>query len=94
MELQFLFSAHCLIMVYICIKVGKNIKRFQSYGAERLWILLITKGYISMNIIHEVKVLFSNQGLHLNQVSHKYLERFLESWSGHNFYIITGGINP
>ena len=37
----FLFSAHRLMILYM----GKHHKRFQSYEADTISIILITKGY-------------------------------------------------
>ena len=37
----FLFSAHCLMILYM----GKHHKRFQSYEADTFSIILITKGH-------------------------------------------------
>ena len=83
MELQFLLSAHHLIMVYSCVKFRENILngfRIISYRANTASILIVTNGHNSVNIAHGVIVLVfcisSDHGLHLYQVSRKYLERF------------------
>ena len=51
----------------------KYLERFKSYGADKIAILNITKGHISINIARGVTVLIlfilSNHGLHLYQVS-------------------------
>ena len=58
-------------MVNICIKFRKNIKQFQSYAADMISILIITKGHNSMNIVHGVTVLVlfttSNHCLHFTK---------------------------
>ena len=58
----------------------KYLERFQSYGADTISILIMTKGHNSTNIAHGVTVLvlltLSNHGLHLYQVSWKYLKQF------------------
>ena len=72
MELQFLFSAHRLIMVYISTKFRENILNGLSYGADTISILFITKGRNSVNIARGITVLVlctsSDHGLHLYQV--------------------------
>ena len=91
-ELQYSFSAYRLIMVYICIKFGKNIKGFQSYGAKRHLILFITKGHNSLKIIYGVKVLFSAHHLIMVYICAKFRENILNGfklWSVHNFNVIT-----
>ena len=66
-------SSNYAVMVYIRINFRKNIKRFQSYGADMIPILIFTKGHNSMNIVHKITVLglftTSNYGLHLYQAS-------------------------
>ena len=68
MELQFLFSAHRLIMIYIRAKFGENIMNGLSYGADTISILIITK---ERNSVRGITVLVlcksSDHGLHLYQ---------------------------
>ena len=45
-------------MVYICIKFGENILNgLKSFGVDMISILIITKGYNSVNIARGVTVL-------------------------------------
>ena len=76
-------------MVYICIKFGKNIKGFQSYGAEMLLILFIKKGHNSLNIIHGVKVLFSAHRLNMVYICTKFKEKYLERFQSYGAYSIS-----
>ena len=80
MELQLFFSAYHLIMVHICITFGKNIKRFQGYGAKMLLILFITKGHNSLNIIHGVNVLFYGHHLIMIYICIKFHENILKGF--------------
>ena len=57
MELQFLISAHCLIIVCICTKFGETILNGMSYGADIILILIIIKGLNSLDIARGVTVL-------------------------------------
>ena len=86
MELQFFVFAYRLIMVYIFIQFRKNIKQFQSYGADTLSILFITKVYNSLIILPGVTDLVlctsSNHCLHLYHVPGKYFERFQSYGAG------------
>ena len=72
MELQFVFSAHRLIiMAYICIKfLEKFLEWFKSYGADTISILIITKEHNSVNNVLRVLVFctFPYRGQHLYQV--------------------------
>ena len=66
-----LFSAHHLIMVYICTKFRENILNgFRVM--ERTQFHVITKGHNYVKIVREVIVLvlciLSNHGLHTYQV--------------------------
>ena len=46
-ELQFLFSAHCLIMIYICTKFGESIlKSLRVMEQTRFQYLLFQRGII------------------------------------------------
>ena len=62
------------MMLYICTKSRENIfNRFQSYGADTISVLKITKGHNSVKIVGRVMVLVlctsSDDALHLYQVS-------------------------
>ena len=58
----------------------KYLERVQSFGADTISLLIITKGHNSVKIVSGVTIFFictsSNQDLHLYQVSLKYLELF------------------
>ena len=56
-ELQFLFSAHRLIMVCTCTKFGEDILNGLRVRADMISILIITKGLHSVNIVSGVTVL-------------------------------------
>ena len=51
------------------MKFRKNIERFQSNGADTNFILIISMGHKSVNIVHDVTVLIictiSDHGLQL-----------------------------
>ena len=51
MELQFLFSAHCLIMVLSVLRFARIPLMVQSYGTDTILKLIITKEHISVNIV-------------------------------------------
>ena len=38
-ELRFMCSSHCLVVLYICVKFGENIRLYQSYGADTMEVL-------------------------------------------------------
>ena len=98
MEVQCFFSTYRLIMIYICFKFCKNIKRFQSYDANTLSILFLTMGHNSLNIIREVTDLVlctsPNHGLQLYQVSQKYLEGFQSYGADTISILLQRGIIP
>ena len=79
-ELWFLFSAHCLIMLYICTKSHENISNISKLWSGHDFWLKITKGYNSVNNVGRVTVLvlctLSDDALHLYQVLWKYLYWF------------------
>ena len=58
----------------------KYLEQFESDGADTISLLIITKEHNSINIAYGVTVLVlckpPNHGLHLYQVSPKYLEGF------------------
>ena len=56
MELGFLFSAHRLMMVYICTKFHENI--LDGYRANTIYIAKISKGHNSVENVVGVTVLF------------------------------------
>ena len=56
MELGFLFSAHRLMMVYICTKFHENI--LDGYKANTIYIAKISKGHKSVENVVGVTVLF------------------------------------
>ena len=67
-ELQFMFSAYCPIMVYARAKFGENILKCLCYGADTISIQVITKEHNSVKIAHGVTVLvlctLSDHGLY------------------------------
>ena len=68
-------------MVFIFTQFSENILNGFSYGADTILILKNKKGYNSVNkttlgVTVLVLCRLSNDGLHLYQVSCKYLERF------------------
>ena len=66
--------------LHLYLVMRKYSERFPSYGADTISILIITKRHNFVDIAHGVTVLVlctsSDHGLHLYQVSRKYLERF------------------
>ena len=56
MELGFLFSAHSLMMVYICTKFHENI--LDGYRANTIYIAKISKGHNSVENVVGVTILF------------------------------------
>ena len=56
MELGFLFSAHRLMMVYICTKFHENI--LNGYRANTIYIAKISKSHNSVENVVGVTVLF------------------------------------
>ena len=71
------FSAHHLIVVFICINFRENIMNgFRVM--ERTQFQCYYKGHKSVKIVRGVIVLvlciLSNHGLHMYQVKHKYIE--------------------
>ena len=82
LELQLMYSAHCLIVLHICVKFGENIlNRFEL--TERIWIqgrngyVQCSKGNNSKSRQIRVKVhvfcMSSLSALHLCKVLWKYL---------------------
>ena len=71
MELGFLFSAHRLMMVYICTKFHENI--LDGYRANTIYTAKISKGHNSVENVVGVTVLFlcklSHGGLYFYKVS-------------------------
>ena len=67
------------MMVYICTKFYENILNGNSYGADTIFIGKISKGHNTVKNIGGVSVfvlcISSDDGLHLYQVSWKYLKR-------------------
>ena len=89
-----LVSAHRLIMVYICTRFRENIlieTWFQSYEADAISILIITKGHNSVNTVYGATVLvlctLSNHGLNVYQVLPEYLE-WLQSYGADTILIL------
>ena len=69
MELEFLFSAHHLMMVYICIKFHKNILNSISYSADT-----ISNGNYSVKMKVELLFLFSAYGLIMFHICSKFCQ--------------------
>ena len=75
-----LISARCLVMLYICAKFHEIIKRYQSYRADTISILKITKGNNSAKNVGGVTVVYlctsSGHALYFYQVLRNYLKRY------------------
>ena len=72
MELRFLFSAHGLMVVYICIKFQENMWVL-SCNMDMIFILIISKGHNSTKNVGGVMFLFvctsSDDDLDLHHIS-------------------------
>ena len=73
MKLQFLFSAYCLMVLYICIKFCKNISNgFKVIERTQFANLLIQRGIIKKNVDGVMIIILSilpDDSLYLNQFS-------------------------
>ena len=73
MELQFLLSAHCLMVVYICTNFHENILDFIKVTERTRFSYTFSKGHNSVKNVGGVTVLIlctsSYDGLYLHKVS-------------------------
>ena len=59
MELQFLFSAHCLILVYFCTQFHEISLMLIKLQSHTIFILIISKGLNSAKNVDELLFFFS-----------------------------------
>ena len=66
MELRFLFSAHRLMVVYICTKFHENILNGIKVRADMIFMGKISKGHNSISSAHHLMMVYICTKFHEN----------------------------